>query len=294
MSEKNANIKRRAERKASIFLYGEDYGLRFFRFDPEDKDYSEELENFKKLFNSGDRMLRIAAWNSLVLLGEKMPRKEDFSEEEYAFILRHCEAVKKWINVYEANPNSHFSTERLLLRPTGGEREVKLYRKHLREEGDFQLFTGVKLSRNNLLNLLIEKPYCFYVFEKTSGQMVGVVGLHHYDEERRMAEAEWYIFKPYRGKGYGTEAFSALADRAFKGKLAEWRERSWNYLYKKHYAKIDLLRANIRQSNLPSQALAKACGFVHRYTDPRHYVIEGEGLEDGEVYELTPEALLKP
>ena len=137
----------------------------------------------------------------------------------------------------------------------------------------------------------LARPYCFGIFEKATGNMVGMVGLHNYDERRRMAQCEWYIFKPYRGNGYGKEAFTALAEHAFQGKLAELREGDWFYSYKKHYAKIDLLRAEIRRRNLPSHALAKACGFVHRYTDPRHYVVEGEGCEDGEIYELTPEDL---
>ena len=104
-----------------------------------------------------------------------------------------------------------------------------------------------------------------------------------------IAQIEWYIFKPYRNNGYAKEAVLALARRAFSGKLIELREGTMRYILKKHYAKIDIIRAYIRSTNLPSQALAKSCGFTHQFTEHRHYLVEGEGYEDGEIYELTAE-----
>ena len=58
--------------------------------------------------------------------------------------------------------------------------------------------------------------------------------------------------------------------------------------YKKHYANIDLIRVRIRPSNKTSQATARACGFVEKYVDRRHFIVEGEGLEDSVVFELEP------
>ena len=42
----------------------------------------------------------------------------------------------------------------------------------------------------------------------------------------------------------------------------------------------------------PVAKTTESCGFVYQYTDYRHYVVEGEGLEDGRIYELTPETLI--
>ncbi len=40
--------------------------------------------------------------------------------------------------------------------------------------------------------------------------------------------------------------------------------------------------------------MAESCGFVHKYTEHQHFEIEGEGLEDGKIYELTSETLILP
>ena len=122
--------------------------------------------------------------------------------------------------------------------------------------------------------------------------MVGITGLYSYDDTRRMATAEWYIFKPYRKKGYAKEAITALAAHAFAGKLFEMRETAWRNQFRRHYVKIDLIRADIREKNIPSQKTADSCGFVYQHTDHRHFVIEGEGFEDARIYELTPETLI--
>ena len=121
--------------------------------------------------------------------------------------------------------------------------------------------------------------------------MVGIVGLHHYDSRRKKALAQWYIFKPYRNRGYATEAFTGLAKRAFEGKVAELRETSWNYKYKRHFIKLDFIRAEIRKSNIPSQRTAERCGFEMNHIDRNFFFVEDRYLEDGTIYELTPESL---
>lgn len=95
-------------------------------------------------------------------------------------------------------------------------------------------------------------------------------------------------------KGYAKEAITALASRKFAGKLFEMLESAWQNQFRRHYAKINLIRANIWEKNIPSQKTAESCGFKYQYTDHRHFVIEEEGLEDGKIYELTPETLILP
>lgn len=292
------NTPDRVERKALKYLYGNtDRGylplMNFSLYAKEkDENYGENLEIFKKLFNSGDKELQMAAWNAMIgLIMANDFAEEDFSDAEAAFLTRFYAAAEWSYSREAANSNRPFSTERLILSPAVKLKELKLYHRHLREDGDFSLYTGRKLSRDNLNLYVLGRPYCFAVYEKKSGQMVGMVGLHSYEEKKNMAQAEWYIFRPYRKRGYAAEAVLALAKRAFSGKLFELRETNWKHLYKKHYAKIDLIRAYIRETNFASQRLAERCKFEEQYTESRHFLIEGCGYEDAKVYELTPEEL---
>ena len=279
--------------KACTFLYGRGSDEYFtFTFNKDSDSYYDELNDFKKLFNSGDPDLKLAAWNAFCFRSYSLDR-EEFTDEEWAFIQEYEESSKNWIFCREFNPNKPFSSARLILQAAESDysKTSRLYRKHLKEDGDFKLYTGKKLTGNNLDFYRLTGPYCFCVFEKESGNMVGMVGLYGYDEAKRMATAQWYIFKPYREKGYAKEAITTLAKRAFDGKLFEMRETAWRNKYRRHFAKIDLIRADIRETNIPSQKTAESCGFKYQYTDHRHYEIEGEGLEDAKIYELTPETI---
>ena len=286
----------RAERKAGAVLFGKEAGRQSpsFCFYNSSEDYQEELDQFKRLFNSGDPELRLAAWNGLWF--DKLPDRGDFTDEEYAFLQKYAQCEDNRILCRWTNLNKPFSSSRLILRPAEEDygEALSRYYKHLKEDGDFSIYTCKKLTKANMELYNLVGPYCFCVYEKTSGNMVGMVGLYGYDEAKRMAEVSWYIFKPYRGKGYAKEAITTLASRAFAGKLFEMRETAWKYQYRRHFAKIDLIRADIREINIPSQKTAESCGFQYQYTDHRHYVIEGEGLEDGKIYELTPKTLILP
>ena len=283
----------RAEIKACAVLFGKGSERRIpsFFFYNSSEGYPEELDQFKRLFNSGDPELRLAAWNELWF--DKLPNRGDFTDEEYAFLQEYAQCEENWISRKSTNQNKPFSSSRLILRPAEEDygEALSLYHKHLKEDGDFTIYTCRKLTKTNMELYILARPYCFCVYEKKRGNMVGMVGLYGYDEAKRMAEAEWYIFKPYRGKGYAKEAITTLAKRAFDGKLFEMRETAWRNKYRRHFAKIDLIRADIRETNIPSQKTAESCGFKYQYTDHRHYVIEGEGLEDAKVYELTPETI---
>lgn len=285
----------KAYKKAVKTLFGPDSDETItFYFQKDSDSYSEQVANFKRLFNSGDKELQMAAWNCLRLWTIDEGIEDDFTEKEWRFIQNCLYCDKHWIDCRTANFNSGFSSSRLILRPADDDHDLALYRSHLKKDGDFEIYTGKKLTRDNLTLYYLNRPLCFCIFEKASGNMVGITGLYSYDDVRRMATAEWYIFKPYRGKGYAKEAITTLAARAFAGKLFEMRETAWRNQFRRHYVKIDMIRADIREKNIPSQKTAESCGFQYQYTDHRHFVIEGEDLEDGKIYELVPEMLILP
>lgn len=264
--------------------------LNIDRWELEIPDFSAEGDGigyFRALFDLGGPDGRTVLWNTLTRYTDYDGIDKDrFSEDEYRFILQR-KASFDTPHLDESNGNRAFRTERLILKPADGDGDLKKYRKHLKEDGDFTLYTCLKPSAENVRHFNLSRPLCFVVCEKTTGEAVGEVGLK-YDEDRRMADASWYVFKQFRKKGYAEEAVTALAARAFSGKLFEWREQVRADTYKRHYAKIELIRAEIRVSNTASRRLAAACGFKEKYVDRRHFVVEGEGLEDAVIMELEP------
>ena len=285
-----------AEKKALRYLYG-NYSCNkaiIFFFNKSQENYRDEVEQFKKLFNSNDKLLQMAAWNSLFIDSVFELSNEDFSEEELAFIKENAECTENLVYAMR-NHNKAIKTSRLVLKPQSSDEEIGKYEEHLTNDGDFTLYTGKKLNKKNLSLLTdIARSYFFCIYEKSSNDMVGLVGLYGYDEERKTAEAQWYIFKPYRNKGYAKEAVTALAERTFSGKLFEMRETAWRYKFRRHYAKIDLIKANIREINTASLKTAESCGFKYLYTVNRYFLVEGGEPENGKHYELTPETLKKP
>jgi len=62
-------------------------------------------------------------------------------------------------------------------------------------------------------------------------------------------------------------------------------------VYERHYAKIDIIRADIRISNKASMKTAFSCGFKEQYTDRRHVVINGNKFEDAVIYDLEADSM---
>ena len=254
----------------------------------------DEVKDFKYLFNNNDPKCKIFLWNAISYTKLNEVEKEKFTDEEYHFITQRLDFRDRYKGgMIFKNSNKNISTERLILKPATDPSMLVKYRMHLIADGDFLLYTGYKLNREQLNMCNLDRPYCFAVCEKTTGNMVGMVGLDGYDEVRHMAIMEWYTFKQYRCMGYAKEAVVALAKAFFEKKLFEWRAKLMVDTYKKHYANADLIRVNIRASNIASQNLAKACGFRVCHTVHRHFVVEGQGLEDAIIMELEPEDLSK-
>lgn len=224
ISKKRSRIENKIIETYKIFPYSIDVSTR--------DQSGTGIKEFKTLFNTNDLDCRIALWNAIPRYTNiDEVEKDKFTDDEYQFILQKVGSRENY--TYEfTNCNNAIYTDRLVLKSAKDPKMLKTYQKHLKFDGDFLLYTGFKLTREHLSWFHLSRPYCFAVCEKWSERMVGMVGLHHYDEERHMAQMEWYIFKPYRSMGYGKEAVTALAKRAFGKKLFEWREKVMEDTYK--------------------------------------------------------------
>ena len=272
----------RCYKKAKEFL-----GCGFFLWEKDNKNYPEGLDNFKKLFASKDPDLITAAWNRIYITDAEEINRSDFTDEEYDFILKRIESIKRNRNKPK-NPSKELTTERLILKPNGDERSRKLFIKHLKSDGNFEAYSDHNFHNKDVFQGE-DWAFKFWIYEKKSGHFVGTAGVHSLDEERRCADADWYILKPYRRLGYGKEAFLAIAKKLFERKLPEYQELIKDDTFRKYYPKIDLIKAYIQEDNIPSRALAESCGFKHAYTDTRFFYLEDSKLtKNAAVYELTP------
>ncbi len=283
--------KERAEKKAET-LVEKEMSLYFYtiRLNEKDEEFQTNLQMFKLLFHQEDPDYKLALWNSIQPYCVQFD-PEWMTPEERQFVdalVAACDAF------YSRNPNVNkpFATDRLRLRPRNAEKDYELYYKHLKEDGDFTLFTNLKYTKENVEKFGFEMPYFFVIEEKKTGNMVGYVGLRWektVGEKTGVMECEYYIFKPYRGKGYAKEALSALCQRAFAGKLQEAKQTAYRYIFRNKTAKPQVIRATIRTDNLLSRGLAEACGFRHMGTLQRYYWAENRYAVDCEIYELCKE-----
>lgn len=103
--------------------------------------YDDELKIFKVLFNATNERYKIILWNRLTLFYTEKTKfcKEDFSQEEFAFIKAALKAAGN--PIYEANVNNPLETDRLLLRAIE-KSDFKLFAQHYKHDGDFELFYG--------------------------------------------------------------------------------------------------------------------------------------------------------
>ena len=249
--------------------------------------YAGDLENFKKLFASGDPDLLTAAWNGIWFDNAEQIERSDFTDEEYEFVLKRTER-RIWDNTRPKNPAKDITTERLILRANGDEKTRKLFIGHLIDDGDYEIYSDHEFRKIDEYQAK-DWPFKFWIYEKESGNFVGTAGVHSIDEERKCADADWYILKPYRGRGYGKEAFLAVAKNLFDGKLPEYKALARYNTYRRYYPKINLIKAYIQEDNAPSRALAESCGFRHAYTDTRYFYLEdSKQIKNAAVYELAP------
>ena len=230
--------------------------------------YVASLKRFKTLFSSDDPDIKIALWNEICfgLMSNGLPPKDDFSDEEYAFLKECFEAGKE--NYWgDKNINATIMTNRLILRPAL-KKDLQMCARHLKEEEDFFTCFGLKPTRENIK--CVSSAFAgacrlnFAIEEKNTHSVVGFVYLRVYSPAT--AELEYYVFKEYRRNGYCKEAVSVLTEKALRGKLFEVKETVLNAVWNKKPAKIDLIRAQIPEINESALNAIRSCGFVHEGT----------------------------
>lgn len=102
-----------------------------------------------------------------------------------------------------------------------------------------------------------EHPYCWFVYEKSSGQAIGFAGMEEIQpgiyEDMGVALGPDFV-----GKGYGKQILNAMVDYA-KNELG---------------AKKMILSA--RSQNIASKKLQEACGFIYSHSEDRKDPRTGE------------------
>lgn len=152
-----------------------------------------------------------------------------------------------------------FLTKRLLLLPGNNGRDNDTLLEMLRKDRDFRNFSGVEPTEKNILmfkDYLEINESCFYtIFDKEHPEkMIGYAGIGY---QHQHFEVEFYISKPYRNKGYCTEALRKLCVEAFGGNL-RWRNEEGI----KTGLNIDKLYATTIADNFSAIKVLEKCGFI--------------------------------
>lgn len=105
-----------------------------------------------------------------------------------------------------------FTTEHLILLPGKNQRDNDFFKDMLHKDGDFRIYSGVASTEKNIQmfqNYFEVNESCFYaIFEKEHREhFIGYVGIGY---QHQRFEAEFYISRPYRNRGYCTEALKRL------------------------------------------------------------------------------------
>ncbi|PIR92103.1 hypothetical protein COU01_03515 [Candidatus Falkowbacteria bacterium CG10_big_fil_rev_8_21_14_0_10_44_15] len=108
----------------------------------------------------------------------------------------------------------------------------------------------------------IKTDYYFGMEDKTSRQIIGMVGLHKISPRDQNAEVGYWLGRKYWRQGIGTEALTLILQFAF-GKL-----------------KLNMLYAGAMSSNVASQSLLAKCGFKRGGRRRQTFFREGKYLDD--------------
>lgn len=116
------------------------------------------------------------------------------------------------------NMGTKIETERLLLLPGLTVRDSEPFLRMLKDDGDFRMYCGAVSSEDNIQTFsdYFERSQCsecmYSIFRKKEpDRFIGYVGFH----QERNYELEFYISKPYRNRGYCTEAATAVIGQLF-------------------------------------------------------------------------------
>ncbi len=120
-------------------------------------------------------------------------------------------------------------------------------------------------------NFRLRSDLPYLAFEKASGRLVGSVGLHRTDWVLPKTEVGYWVRSSEVGKGYASEAVTALADWAIAVLGAK---------------RVELV---IDERNLASRAVAERCGF--RLEGVMHNAMQAPdgGLRNSCIYARLPD-----
>ena len=104
--------------------------------------------------------------------------------------------------------------------------------------------------------------YYFGVEEKSSRQIIGMIGLHKVSQRDKNASIGYWLGRKYWRKGIGTEALQLILKFAFR-KL-----------------KFNMLRAGVMRPNVASQKLLAKCGFKRGGRIRQRFFREGKYLDE--------------
>ncbi len=106
--------------------------------------------------------------------------------------------------------------------------------------------------------------------ERATGTPVGQIGLAtQVIEGTAHAEVGWLLHRPYWGRGYATQAATAVRDAAF---------RKWRYDHV-----VSLIQADNGRSRRVAERLGFVPGRIVQFGDVDHIVYEGWPDDDGEL-----------
>lgn len=160
----------------------------------------------------------------------------------------------------KVTPMISYATERFLLRRGDNSRDNSPFLHMLKADGDFRAFSGAELTDRSLANFenYFEHPgSCYYaVFLKNDAhrEMIGYAG---FSLQRGRLEDEFYLSKPYRGRGYCTEAMKKLLDEVFAGNLW-WRDEAGEDAL----LSVQTIYGTTIFSNAPAVRVLEKCGFI--------------------------------
>lgn len=287
-------IKKRANKKASLYLnkqFGEDFSISkynlFLQVTKHTKEadkllYDKHIAAFRYLFNLNDEEINIAIWNECSNWLSEMCL-EDFTKAERAFI---TSAIKSNDNDIYRNINIPIITNRLILRAEE-KADLNEFYKQFSIGNECVIFRGRKYNKSDRW-FYLNRPLCFVLEEKETKNIVGYVGLE-VDDKTYTARIEYYIFAQYRKRGYCKEAVVALRNEAFSDNLLVSVETARNGVFSKKPVRIEIIRAAIRENNLPSLNTVQSCGFEFEARIHKNMYQEGIGIFDELNYYITKE-----
>jgi RimJ/RimL family protein N-acetyltransferase len=127
------------------------------------------------------------------------------------------------------------------------------------DKPDIEVVRGKFESRLVPWNVDSSSWLCFVIFDKQSGNSIGITG---FTVENNVAEVGYLLLPEFYGNGYGSESLSGLLD---------WAES---------VQEINAYKAVVTEGNIGSEKVLLKCGFQLDHIIPDAYEIGGELFAD--------------